>query len=139
VKVPPEEQFSVRTIRAQVEMWVGRTDFSLRVLDSYENPARMISVEIQRMYATFPHLSSPAITFSWPETWWDHVKLRFAPRWALRKWPARFTERKVGFLAVAPDFVVPPRVGRILEFPVFEPSDYPKSPWEDARITRERV
>lgn len=23
-----------------------------------------------------------------PKTWWDHVKLRFAPAWFLKRWPA---------------------------------------------------
>lgn len=26
---------------------------------------------------------------SFPTTWWDAVKLRFFPRWALRRWPAQ--------------------------------------------------
>lgn len=27
-----------------------------------------------------------------PSTWWDAVKLRFAPKWWLRRWPVRMTE-----------------------------------------------
>jgi len=26
----------------------------------------------------------------YPATWWDAVKARFAPRWFLRRWPARY-------------------------------------------------
>lgn len=28
---------------------------------------------------------------SYPATWWEHLKQRWFPRWALRRWPVRLT------------------------------------------------
>lgn len=41
----------------------------------------------------------------WPETWWDAVKVRWFPRWALKRWPAQFREIDIDrplFYAVCP-------------------------------------
>lgn len=39
----------------------------------------------QQILATEPE----HVHAEWPATWWDAVKQRFAPRWFLRRWPAR--------------------------------------------------
>jgi hypothetical protein len=31
---------------------------------------------------------------SWPATWWEHVKQRWFPRWALAHWPVRLETKR---------------------------------------------
>ena len=33
--------------------------------------------------------------YSHPATWWDAVKARWFPKWALKRWPAKFTDIKI--------------------------------------------
>lgn len=40
--------------------------------------------------------------FKWPATWWDAVKLRFYPRWLLRRYPVRYRFERVTALALLP-------------------------------------
>lgn len=39
---------------------------------------------------------------SYPSTWWDAVKLRFYPKWALKRWPSRMTHITVDAHALYP-------------------------------------
>lgn len=31
----------------------------------------------------------------WPATWWEHLKQRWFPQWALRLWPVKMAKREV--------------------------------------------
>lgn len=52
---------------------------------------------IRRMTAYVLAMPKERIQISrrWPRTWWDAVKLRFAPRWFLRRWPAEFDQIEI--------------------------------------------
>jgi hypothetical protein len=43
----------------------------------------------------------------WPEDWWQAVKLRFAPRWFLKRWPVKFVVFEAR--AFLPRLALPPR------------------------------
>jgi hypothetical protein len=55
--------------------------FALRCSDADEIEMRFRL----RIMATEPE----RVEVTWPATWWDAVKQRWFPRWALRRWPAR--------------------------------------------------
>ena len=41
----------------------------------------------------------------WPKTWWDATKVRWFPKWALRRWPAQYNSIDIDqdiFKAVCP-------------------------------------
>jgi hypothetical protein len=40
---------------------------------------------------------------SYPATWWDGFKLRFFPRWAIRRWPARYARIVIKAMALFPE------------------------------------
>lgn len=42
----------------------------------------------------------------YPADWWQHVKQRFAPRWALRRWPVRLAVQKVEARVIYPNLRV---------------------------------
>lgn len=56
--------------------------------------------------------ASHTVAFWVPEDWWQHVKKRFAPEWALERWPVRYRRlhQTVHAARLFPDFV-PPKVG----------------------------
>ena len=41
---------------------------------------------------------------AWPEDWWQALKLRFFPEWALRLLPVRWTRKVFEASAIYPDF-----------------------------------
>lgn len=45
-------------------------------------------------------------TFAYPADWWQAFKLRWFPKWARRRWPAKMSHIKV--LALFPEYVPPP-------------------------------
>ncbi len=45
----------------------------------------------------------------WPTTWWDAVKARWFPRWALRRWPAAYSHADFTIYRGYPDIVMPER------------------------------
>jgi hypothetical protein len=40
-------------------------------------------------------MADDVVVVEWPATWWQHVKQRFAPRWALRRWPVRMDRQEI--------------------------------------------
>ena len=42
----------------------------------------------------------------WPANWWQHVKQRFAPRWALRRWPVLMETQAYDAMTYAPELVI---------------------------------
>ncbi len=42
-----------------------------------------------------------AVEVSYPRDWWQHLKARWFPAWALRRWPVAMTVERVGFSADA--------------------------------------
>lgn len=46
-------------------------------------------------------------TVRWPTTWWDAVKARWFPWWALRRWPAKYSHADFTVYRGYPDLVMP--------------------------------
>ena len=44
---------------------------------------------------------------SYPTTWWDSVKIRFLPAWALKRWPAKMTTVTLEAWAHYPSIAIP--------------------------------
>ena len=42
-------------------------------------------------------------TVEYPATWWDALKLRWFPRWALRRWPAQYAKVEIRAEALFPE------------------------------------
>ena len=47
---------------------------------------------VVQLYASMPAILDEVIDIhrSWPATWWDAVKERWYPKWALRRWPVKY-------------------------------------------------
>lgn len=58
---------------------------------------------------------------SYPATWWEALKQRFAPAWFLRRWPVQLTTWTVDAFALFPE--LEPVRGKYLELPFCE------TPW----------
>ena len=43
----------------------------------------------------------------YPADWWEAVKLRWFPAWALRRWPVRYTHWRASVCAAYPDRTIP--------------------------------
>lgn len=63
----------------------------------------------------------------WPASWWDAVKVRFAPRWWLRKWPPHFASQSIvpstthtHVTRVCPHLAADRRDGWCLKFLMFD-------------------
>lgn len=56
----------------------------------------------------------------YPATWWDAVKLRWFPAWALKRWPARWVEYRAITQDLYPQIKVLPDQRRI-RWQYFEP------------------
>lgn len=48
---------------------------------------------LQNERVTFDVAESHAFEASWPATWWEHVKQRWFPRWALARWPVKMATK----------------------------------------------
>jgi len=48
----------------------------------------------------------------YPADWWEALKARFAPRWALTRWPVRYTSITLDACAIWPKFPYPADWGR---------------------------
>lgn len=44
--------------------------------------------------------------FTYPATWWDGFKLKFFPKWLLRKYPAKYNTVTFNAYALLPDFPI---------------------------------
>ena len=44
-----------------------------------------------RLMAMVYGIDEPTVRHEYPTTWWDAVKLRFFPEWALKRWPPGLT------------------------------------------------
>ena len=65
--------------------WCRRTAHREQILDEANHQLLL------RLRASVYGLEHPKKhVVEYPKTWWDAVKVRFAPAWFLRKWPAEY-------------------------------------------------
>lgn len=50
------------------------------------------------------------VYISYPSTWWEHLKARWFPAWAIRKWPVIERTHRIEFTVMYPDFK--PKIAR---------------------------
>lgn len=53
------------------------------------------------------HTDRTEVVGKYPSTWWDAVKARWYPLWALRKWPVQYTKVIAEVKVLYPDLVLP--------------------------------
>lgn len=56
------------------------------------------------------------ITISYPKTWWDAVKKRFAPYWFLKKWPVEMVEHTFAAHEIVPTLKIQGHESRVITF-----------------------
>ena len=62
----------------------------------------------------------------YPATWWDAVKLRWFPQWALNRWPAAMN--RIDGLILYPKIALPRSLPRTMKLEVYlHNPDWPKS------------
>lgn len=84
---------------------------------------------VMQLKAEFASMEPQYQEFSWPTTWWDALKLRWFPRWALRRWPSDMSRITLTERTAFPDIAVPPNQHTILLRTV-KPSSYTTF-WKD--------
>ncbi len=82
------EQFAVELCEdlADVEYHTIRDDFRRQLVHRLR--CSMLGVKEEKTVQGEAEITS---TLSFPSSWWQHVKLRFAPRWWLRRYPVLIT------------------------------------------------
>jgi hypothetical protein len=63
------------------------------------------------------------VEIKYPRDWWEAAKERFAPQWALRRWPVRYREHRIDLKAVFPEFVIP-KMGPYIRVQRHETNDW---------------
>lgn len=58
---------------------------------------------------------------SWPTTWWDAFKARWFPRWALRRWPAKYSHADFRIYRGYPDLVLPDQKSVLFSLRHYDP------------------
>lgn len=96
------------------ELVLKRFDFAVR---NYASLPAIANLEIKsletildntiglmriEMHARIYGKEGQRIEVKWPATWWQHVKERFFPKWALRRWPVTYSARVIEAAALAP-------------------------------------
>lgn len=63
------------------------------------------AAHIARLVVPLLTKDGPPVVVSWPADWWQHFKLRWAPRWFLGRWPVQYESRTLTPRAVFPDLI----------------------------------
>ena len=72
-----------RTVRTTAELLNSRADWRLET-DIFQST--IVSV------VTFVWAEQPkSITVKWPRDWWQHLKHHWFPKWALSRWPVKYS------------------------------------------------
>ena len=92
----------VEHMRLEVEEWVTRRRIPNIILTQHDDAfAQEVVFDVVRRVAFLPGKERLEV----PADWWAHFKLRFFPRWWLRRWPAKM--RTFDAVAYFPSLAVP--------------------------------
>jgi hypothetical protein len=102
---------TMKHIRLEVKRFMAEQRFdegaylgNLRMESFYDHAAQaMVLRTLQRVASK--KLDVKTVRF--PSDWWQAVKRRFFPAWALAKWPVQYTEVTMEANAYMPDICIP--------------------------------
>ena len=90
-----EFEISLRevAVRALLEDFQSAKDLRLNIY--YEKAVQKLAIQL-RMFiaASEKHEERVQETVDYPSTWWDHTKVRWFPRWLLKRFPPAYTTFK---------------------------------------------
>ena len=109
IPIPQDEMVEVAQHRlewtkVQVQKALSRQEFNA-IIDAdvlYDHVADYV---VMRFTAFVASEQIDHVTFSYPLTWWDAFKLRWAPQWALKRWPAQKKTTTIKVKALYPHWV----------------------------------
>ena len=94
------EQVQLRKLKVGLEQHIAPILLSSTVEVTSDDPiTRMIVV---RILGKIWSEDLQNVTVSYPNSWWDAFKRECFPKWALQRWPARYTDVTVDVRAVYP-------------------------------------
>lgn len=117
-----EYPIDVETVRYELEQFEVRRIFSPEVLESirlerYDDfITNGMVVELRGMVASWREQR----WFKTPENWWEHLKERWFPAWALKRWPVVY--RWYDAVVILPKVPVVKPEYRAVEFAVWRQS-----------------
>ena len=110
--MPNETQRIASTIEFAWKMFASTKVWDFRQL-KYANLSVVIPSDMETFVARFvAYIASrelERIDVEYPSDWWQAVKARFFPAWALRRWPAKTTRHSLVASAIYPDLELDPR------------------------------
>ena len=109
---PDAHSITLEKIRVQIVREMREADLAgLCEGMTVEEYARYEAGTIVQMFRSYVlGMGTEKVGCEWPATWWQHLKQRWFPRWALRRWPVRLAKREFTvYKKVCPHLGVPAR------------------------------
>lgn len=98
------------TVTLDVEKFVTAMSLSDELLaDTHFDVYQMVTHHVVRSWREILSQKLDKIEADYPTDWWEAVKARWFPRWALRRWPVRMTHIELVAQALYPDIAIPDR------------------------------
>ena len=100
----PVDEVRLERIRVGVAQFLYKEGYESAAIDLearlVESTAHTVGMEFRSYMLALPDEGGRV---EWPATWWEHLKQRWFPRWALRRWPVRMESKTwKTFRAVCP-------------------------------------
>lgn len=73
----------------------------------------MTTMHVSAYFMGKQEIVQPGDMARWPATWWQHLKLRWFPKWALKRWPVVWTEIRVRTIYKLCPHVQPDTMGQV--------------------------
>jgi hypothetical protein len=118
-----KETRTVEIAKYSTQQWVDKgalQDAKLNIIEDFTVPYLVVQLEVELLKDTHDRLEQQ-ITFKWPATWWDHLKLRLGWSWLGEVHYQKSTKR-VGWEAssIFPEAKIYPREwGRRVKYVTF--------------------
>lgn len=99
---------TARKLELEVQKFCYAQHYSRSFLvDAHEGWQRSIMPDgFERRLVHYVYGRSHEATYSHPADWWQALKVRFAPRWFLKRWPARLKTVTFDAKALVPELKV---------------------------------
>ena len=81
-------------------------------IDTYPDPMGNIVVTLMRQIAAYDGSDCNVVEVRYPADWWQAVKQRWFPAWALRRWPVVEIHKRWKAVSMLPDFPLPETMRR---------------------------
>lgn len=90
----PVDEVRLERIRVGVAHFLAKEGYESAAIDL---EARLVESTVHTVGMQFRSymlgLPDEGGRVEWPATWWEHLKERWFPRWALRRWPVRMESK----------------------------------------------